>query len=157
MSRILCTIEGEDVTEFEDGRVSFRAKAAIDGDGSGSSHGDPDFQNDTSLHHNGKPLNSDVDKYIVVPPQIIRGVKGVVLGSQAFVKNLKTGLSHSATVGDEGPPNKIGELSIALADALGIPDSPTRGGDDVHEIEYNVWPGKPAVVNGKQYSLQPSA
>jgi len=52
--------------------VRFIADADIDADGSGSSHGDPYFQNDTTLHYNGMALNSDVDKFIVVPPSLDR-------------------------------------------------------------------------------------
>ncbi len=73
--RIIATIEGEQIIENDDLSITYKAKAAIDGDGSGDSHGDPDWQNDTSLHWNGKALNSDIDRYIVVPPAIINGVK----------------------------------------------------------------------------------
>jgi hypothetical protein len=154
--RIIATIEGEPITEHEDGRVTFRAKAAVDTDGSGPLHGDPDAQADTSLHRAGRPLNADVDRYIVTPPAIIAGVKGVVLGCQAEVRNTRNGRVTAAVVGDIGPRRKLGEISRATAMALGIDPSPTRGGEEAHVIEYTLWPGRPAVVEGVTYGLQPS-
>jgi hypothetical protein len=154
--RLIATIEGEPITEHEDGSVTFRAKAAVDTDGSGPLHGDPCAQTDTSLHRDGKPLNADVDRYIVVPPAIISGVKGVVLGCQATVRNTRTGKGCTAVVGDIGPHRKLGEVSVATARALGLNPSPTRGGEDAHVIEYTLWPGSPATVDGVKYTLQPS-
>jgi hypothetical protein len=155
--RILDTIEGEKITELDNGSVIYRAKAAVDTDGSGPLHGDTCAQTDTSLHLNGKALNADVDKYIVVPPSIINHVKGVVLGCQAHVYNMKTGLGTDAVVGDIGPHKKLGEISVATAKALGINPSPTQGGMDEHNCEYQLFPGHAAVVDGKEYKLQPSS
>lgn len=155
--KIIGTIESEQIMEMDDGSVTYRAKAAVDTDGSGPLHGDPDAQADTSLHWQGKPLNADVDKYIVVPPAIISGVKGVVLGCQAFATNITNGRSTEAVVGDIGPHRKLGEVSVACAVALGIDPSPTRGGVDDHIIHYNLIPGKAANVDGKQYVLKPSS
>lgn len=45
-----------------------------------------------------------------------------------------------AVYADVGPANKIGEGSIALAAALGIPSSPKTGGT-AHGIIYIVFPG----------------
>lgn len=153
MSKQLALIENCPVILQDDGTVTYIAKAAIDGDGTGSSHGDPDFQPRTSLKPN---LNSDVDCYIVVPPAILKGVVPVVLGCQANVHNPVTRLTTAAVVGDIGPRTKIGEMSIACAKALGIDPSPTNGGEDRHIILYTLTPGQPATVNGKTYSLQPS-
>lgn len=155
-SSIIATIEGDNIWEHEDGRVTFTAKAAIDSDGIGPHHGDRTAQDNTSLHFNGKPLNADVDRYIVVPPAIILGVAGVVLGCQAEVTNSKNGKVTKAVVGDVGPRKKLGEISCATALALGLNPSPVDGGVDEHVIQYTLWPGKPAVVNGKQYKLQPA-
>jgi hypothetical protein len=155
--RLIDTIEGEPITELDDGSVKYRAKAADDTDGSGPLHGDPDAQAYTSLHWQGHPLNADLDKYIVVPPAIIHGVKGLVLGCQAHCRNTHNLLETDAVVGDIGPHRKLGEISNACAAALGLDPSPTRGGVDEHIIEYTLFPGTPAVVDGKQYDLQPSA
>lgn len=153
--RIIATIEGEPIIEDDDEKVSYRAKAAIDCDGAGSSHGDPYYQPDTSLHLNDLPLNADVDKYIVVPPGIINGVKGVVLGCLAHVRNSRNDRDTFAVVGDIGPHKKLGEISCACAAAIGLDPSPTHGGTDSHVIEYTIWPGRAAEVDGKRYDLQP--
>jgi hypothetical protein len=50
------------------------------------------------------------------------------LGDLAFVRNRSNGKSAFALFADVGPARKIGEGSIALARALGIPESPRRGG-----------------------------
>ena|SRR5438105_5764339 len=157
MSKIIDTIEGEEIILGDDGKVCYKSKAAIDADGSGPSHGDPDWQNDTTLHHNGRALNADVDQYIVVPPAIISGVGPIVLGSQAHVTNTLNGKSCEAVVGDIGPHRKLGEISVACAKALGIPSSPVSGGVDEHVVKYVIEPGVPAVVNGVTYQLQPSS
>lgn len=154
--RVLAIIEGEPITELSDGSVTYRAKAAVDTDGSGPLHGDTCAQSETSLKLQGKSLNADMDCYIVVPPIIIASVKGIVLGCQAHVSNLKTGLGCNAVVGDIGPHKKLGELSVACARALGIPSSPVDGGLEEHIIFYHIRPGVPAEVNGKLYVLQPS-
>jgi hypothetical protein len=154
--RVIATIEGEDITELNDLSVTYQSKAADDTDGSGPMHGDPDGQHDTSLHLNGKALNADIDKYIVVPPAIVHGVKGIVLGCQAFAKNITNGQSSDAVVGDVGPHDRLGEVSNAMAAALGLNPSPTEGGTSEHIIHYSLRPGVPAVVDGKQYQLQPA-
>lgn len=157
MSKILATIEGCQVVLGTDGKIHYTAKAAIDNDGSGGNpEHDPDFQSDTSLHHNGKALNSETEKFIVVPPAIVQGVPGIILGCQAFVTNTKNGRFSAAVCGDIGPRAKLGEISVALAKALGINPSPNTGGEDAHVIEYTIEPGVPAVVEGEHYSLQRS-
>lgn len=152
--KVLGIIEGETITQQDDGRVTWRAKAAVDTDGSGPLHGDPDAQSDTSLHLDGNALNADVDRYIVVPPAIRDGVAGIVLGCQGEVWNKRNGLSTKVVVGDIGPHKKLGEVSVATANALGINASPTVGGEDDHIFEYTIWPGVAAIVEGKQYDLQ---
>lgn len=152
--RIIATIEGQPITLNDDGSISFQAKAAIDSDGLGPHHGDRTAQDETSLKLNEKSLNADEDCYIVVPPAIINGVGPVVLGCQAHVVYGKH--STDAVVGDIGPHKKLGEISCATASALGMNPSPVNGGVDSHDVFYILWPGKPAVVNGKSYNLQPS-
>ncbi len=154
--RTIATIENEAITELSDGTVTYHAKAAIDTDGSGPLHGDPCAQRDTSLHWQGRALNADEDKYVVVPPAIIKGVKGTVLGCQANLTNTRTGLTTEAVVGDIGPKAKLGEISVACATALGINPSPTSGGEAAHVVFYALKPGVPAVVDGKHYTLKPS-
>jgi len=155
MSKLLDTIEGEPVTLGDDGIIRYRAKCAVDGDGTGPSHGDPDFQNQTSLKFNGQFLNADQVKYTVLPPQIIKDVVPVVLGCQGFVTNTKNGFKTAVVVADVGPRRKLGENSIATCAALGVNPSPTTGGEDAHDFLYEIHPGVPALVDGVQYQLQP--
>jgi hypothetical protein len=151
---VVATVEGRVIRQWDDGCVTWFGYGRIDDDGTGSGHGDPDHQADTSLHLNGQPLNADIDQYIVVPPQIIVGVKGVVLGCQAHVTYRF--LQAVAVVGDIGPHAKLGEMSIALANALGIDSNPNTGGvDEAPAVYYHIHPGQAAIVNGKQYNLQP--
>lgn len=154
--KIIAHIEGEDVTLQDDGSIRFRSKAAVDTDGRGPLHGDPDAQSDTSLHFGGQALNADKVPYIVLPPQVIAAVPGIVLGSQATVACIRTNRQTDAVVGDVGPHSKIGEISVECARRVGIDPSPTTGGEDAHDVEYVVWPGKPAVIDGITYPLQPS-
>lgn len=153
--KLLCFIAGVKVWQTDLGHVVFMAPAMIDDDGSGDSHGDPDFQDDTSLRYNGHALDADLDPYIVLPPPVICAVEPFVLGCGALVTNTATGLSVSAVVGDVGPSRKIGEISIACAKAIGVPSSPTTGGESRPIISYVIFPGLPAVVDGRTYSLQP--
>jgi hypothetical protein len=157
MSQILATIENNDIILNDDGSVTYSAKAAIDDDGSDNSQRDPDWQADTSLHFNGKPIDAASVPYVVVPPAIIAGVPGIVLGCRAVVTDTCNGLSTEAVVADIGPHKKLGEISMACAAAIGIDPSPTRGGEDAHVIAYALYPGTPAVVNGVTYELQPSS
>jgi hypothetical protein len=152
--RRLFAIEGCDVNQGVDSLglfLEWTAKMAVDTDGSGPLHGDPDAQKDTSLHVNGKPLNADVDRYIVVPPAIIQVVEGIVLGCHAVVTNTLNNKTTDAVVGDVGPAKKLGEASVATAAAVGVDPSPTRGGIEAHVIRYRIYPGMAA----RGYRLQP--
>lgn len=151
---IIATIEGHPITLNSDGSITYTAGAMIDGDGSGgNSYGDPDFQDATSLKVNGGSLNAEAEAYIVVPPAILDGVPKPILGSQAFVSFGSK--SIAAVVGDIGPHTKLGEISIACAQALGIPSSPLSGGV-ASGVSYRILPGVPAQANWRTYPLQPS-
>lgn len=157
MSRELATFtaEGFTTTAFEDsdGRCHMMADFDVDVDGSGSSHGDPYYQPDTTLHRNGRPLNSDLENFIVLAPPLIKKVRGIVLGCRARVSY--RGRSFDAVVGDVGPTRKVGEGSYRLAQLLGMNPSPISGGEDSPIVLYEWWPGIPAVVDDLTYSLQP--
>jgi hypothetical protein len=155
--KILTTIPGCDIPILDngDGSYSFTADMMIDGDGTGLSHGDPDYQGTTSY----KPdLDADVDPYFVLPPAAILAVVPDVIGCQGLVELLDAEdnvlVAKDAVVGDDGPHFKIGEDSIKLAGEMGVPNSPTTGGDERRRFRYTYWPGRPAVVNGKTYVLQ---
>lgn len=149
--------EGFRTTAYEDsenGPCHVMADADIDVDGSGDPHGDHDFQNDTTLHYEGKALDSDVDKWMVLPGPLIEGVEGIVIGCQGMVHY--RGNSCPVVVGDRGPKTKIGEISRAVAKVLGINPSPTIGGVDDASVRYEWTPGVAALVDGRQYTLKPS-
>jgi len=100
----------------------------------------------TWYRHPGKPANdpaayvdAEMVPYIVVPPLIIQTTAGVVRGCKARVTWHSK--SVDCVVADKGPSNKIGELSIAAARAIGLPSSPRNGGTDKPEILYELWPG----------------
>ena len=134
------------------------------------------FVSPTSLHlpgRDGRPLpNSSPFKYVdaatvpyvVVPPMIINAVAGVVMGCSAVVTNTQNGRSVQAVVADGGPSNKLGEISLACARAIGVPVNEgsahpaNSGGIDAnsHVIHYQLFPGVAAIVNGMTYPLQHS-
>lgn len=153
--RTIAVIENCVVTEKDDKSVTFKAKAAIDNDGSNNRQHDPDWQSDTSLHFAGKPIDSELVPGIVVPPAILKGVKEIVLGCAAKVTY--RGVSKDAVVFDVGPKTKLGEITPELARRLGINPSALRGGVDEHVVDYTIWPGHAAIVDDVHYTLKPSA
>ena len=64
--------------------------------------------------------------YVAVPPELL--ALGVKLGD--FCDVARGAKVCSAIVADVGPRKKVGEGSVALAQALGIPASPINGGCD---------------------------
>lgn len=165
MKRILATIQGADIYHeispagYE--TVEFTAPFMVDCDGSGGNPlGDPCFQPDTALHlparpdATGKPLHAESVPYVVVPPIIVKGTIGIVLGSLCEVSY--RGRTVHAVVGDTGPTRKVGEGSPRLAELLGINSNPNHGGVDEFEVTYKVHVGVPAVIDGIKYDLQAS-
>lgn len=111
----------------------------------------------TWYRHRGKAIDdpeayvdSETVPYIVVPPLIIQRTAGVVRGCRAQVTH--RGKTVEAVVADKGPRNKIGELSIAAARAVGMRSSPRNGGVEAAEVLYEIWPGQPAPG----FDLQPA-
>lgn len=149
----LDTIEGQPVT-WDGTKIRYRGACRVDNDGTGSAHGDPYHQNDTSLHHNGKPLNADIDFYTVIPAHLVKMVAPVVYGCQAYVTF--KGNRVACVVGDGGPKKRLGECSNAVCRALGLSDNPISGGSDLQSFDYEILPGVPAVANGVHYVLQRS-
>lgn len=116
----------------------------------------------TTYEHRDEPevtqrryLNAETVPFIVVSPLIRQRAKGIVLGCRARAR-MKGGEWQEAMVGDIGPRFKVGEVSIALARLLGIPSSPRTGGEDSPIVEYELYPGTPAVLDGVTYELQPA-
>jgi Fungal chitosanase of glycosyl hydrolase group 75 len=81
--------------------------------------------------------NAEGLNFIVLPGGLSLGAK---LGDFAVVIRPETGAYDYAVYADVGPRDKIGEASIALARALGIPFNPKSGGV-AHGILYIVFPG----------------
>lgn len=72
-------------------------------------------------------IDSETVPYFVLP--LDRYKKwGVKLGAEGIVTHLASGVSCKAILADLGPSNHLGEGSIALARALGLPDNPKNGG-----------------------------
>lgn len=103
----------------------------------------------TSLEDTTKPVTSParyVDSgkvpYVVLPPQLMapKLAGGARLGDFAAVVDTKSGKVAYALVADRGPQDKLGEGSIALADALGIASSPKKGGT-ARGLAYVIFPG----------------
>jgi len=111
----------------------------------------------TWYRHPGKPpsdpaayVDAETVPYVVVPQVIVKQTAGVVRGCKARVTF--HGKSVDCVVADRGPANKIGELSIAAARAVGLPSSPRHGGTEKPEVLYEVFPG----VAAAGFVLQPS-
>jgi hypothetical protein len=77
------------------------------------------------------------------------------MGCQARVTNMKTGVVSDGVVGDIGPKTKTGECAICLAQILN-PKVSANVGDSERSYLYEIWPGIPAVVDGKRYALEPA-
>jgi len=77
--------------------------------------------------------------YIVLPPEFITG-RGTALGDLAAVIRARDRIRSEAIFADVGPRRKLGEGSVALADALGITSDPRSGGIGDGVI-YLIFPG----------------
>jgi Fungal chitosanase of glycosyl hydrolase group 75 len=135
--------------------VAFVSDLDICNDGSGAAHGDPSYQPETAYYNNGKFLSADKDKYIVIPPQVRSMVPPAVMGCKARLTNLITMVSKDAVTGEIGPNDKTGEAAYCLAKIVN-PKVTHNSGDQSLIYFYELWPGMPAVVDGKQYKLEPA-
>lgn len=84
-------------------------------------------------------VDSETVPYIVVPPLVVQRTAGIVRGCKARVT--WEGRSVDCVVADRGPDNRVGELSIAAARAVGLDPSPRHGGTEKAEVVYELWPG----------------
>src|SRR6266404_5074222 len=109
------------------------------------SHPAPGFYiSTTSLEDSSKDkddprryVDAESVNFFVLPGKLGLGTK---LGDFGVVIRPDQNDYDYAIYADVGPASKIGEASIALADALGIPSSPKSGGTG-HGIIYIVFPG----------------
>ena len=126
-----------------------------DGDDHPLTDGEGNAYSKTSLILPGNVANRAVDAwsvpYVVVNPHVQRNAAGVVLGCLSRVSYGAN--SIEAVVADVGPSGRIGEISVAAARELGIPDSAISGGVG-SGVSYTLYPGKAAVLNGVTYPLQ---
>jgi Fungal chitosanase of glycosyl hydrolase group 75 len=121
-------------------------------DGDGNAYSRTTYRwSDRSIAH--QAVDATSVPYVVVNPYVRRNAIGVVIGCRALVTY--KGKSVEAVVADVSGANDIGEISIAAALAVAIPSSPRTGGVD-SEVQFEIWPGTPAVVSAETYELQPA-
>jgi hypothetical protein len=114
------------------------------------------YVSSTSLYDLTKAA-SDPARYVdasripyIVLPEGMDSQSGAHLGDFAVVFNLQNGMSSPAIFADTGPPDRIGEGSVALAENLGLwPDA--RSGGTTRGILYLVFPGS---GNGNPRSIE---
>ncbi len=126
------------------------------GDGTPLDDGAGNFYSQTTYAWTGRPIarrfvDATTVPYVVVNPLVRRHAAGIVIGCRARVTH--DGKSVKAVVADVSGVGDIGELSIAAARSLGINSDPRSGGT-AHEVEFELWPGTAAVINGDTYELQ---
>lgn len=129
-----------------------------DGSGRPLTDGNGNAYSQTTYGWRGQPIatrwvDATAVAYVVVNPTVRQNARGVVIGSKAVVTY--QGKSVDAVVADVSAPTGLGEISIAAAEALGIPSSPRTGGVS-GGVQYEFWAGTPAVVNGVPYVLEPA-
>jgi hypothetical protein len=114
------------------------SKVAIDNDGrTKPPFEDASHQNQTSCTKNGQYLDAGTDMFVVVP----LGEKiSIPCHTPVTVRNNDTGVSVSAFVGDRGPVGEYGEMSRAVAQALGL-------------WETGMKDGVKTLPGGKKYSI----
>jgi hypothetical protein len=86
-------------------------------------------------------VDSSTVPYIVFPGRFGSGSVRPKLGDLAAVYYERTQKVAFAVFADIGPPTKLGEGSIALADRLGIPSNPKSGGGTSSGVLTIVFPG----------------
>lgn len=101
-------------------------------------------------------LDSGATPFVVVSLPLIPAIRPIFMGCQCEAINMENGMMSLAVCGDAGPANHLGEGSMALARNLGVNSNPKRGGTSRRIIQYTLYPGKAAVVNGEQFRLQSS-
>jgi hypothetical protein len=106
---------------------------------------DQSYQNDTFVHvmdgsDGGIPLSSAADQYVVIPNDNYMDVTPGAVVAVIYGNKLTY-----AVFGDTGPPKIIGEGSVALAEALGIPWSPANGGVLGNTVTFIAFTGANAV------------
>jgi hypothetical protein len=137
----------------------FQSDLDVCNDGCGPDYDDPHHQAMTAYYsggiEGGKYLNADVDRYIVVPPQVRSLLPGVVMGCRGRVTNLQTGVVEEGVVGEIGPDYTSGEAAYCLAKLINS-QVEHNSGDKERVYLYELWPGVPATDGEFTYKLQPA-
>jgi len=97
---------------------------------------------DAEIHNPANPrkyVDATKIPYIVLPPEVAERFD-ISLGDMAVVINKRNGAAAFALFADVGPRGQIGEGSIALAEALGLPSDP-RVDTTEDGLLYMVFPG----------------
>ena len=150
----LVTVGGVSIYISDDGSyVCFLSDLDVCNDGTGPRHGDQHYQPQTAYWNKGRFLNADQDKYIVIPPQVLKLTKGKVMGCKGCLTNLNSGVERAAVTGEIGPDYTTGEAAYCLAKIIN-PKVTYNSGDKSLIYLYELWPGVPAVVDGKHYHLE---
>jgi hypothetical protein len=129
------------------GAVFWKADMDIDCDGKQTStcnsNTDPWYQSQTSF---GGALDAAVLPYVVIPLPSSKFdyTKQGISGGQSVAVIYGNKVVYGV-FGDEGPSGIIGEASVAMATALGIPSNPKSGGVDAG-VTYIVFTGATGVV-----------
>jgi hypothetical protein len=77
------------------------------------------------------------------------------MGCRGHLTNLKTSVGYAAVTGEIGPEDKTGEAAYCLAKIVNPLITHNAGDKHLHYL-YELWPGQPAVVDGKTYKLEAS-
>lgn len=150
----LVFIDPVQIYTFGDNYVAFISDLDICNDGTGPDHGDVTYQPMTAYYNGGEYLNAEVDKYLVIPPQVRELLEPKqVMGCQGRVTHLKTGLWSGAITGEIGPDDKTGEAAYCLAKVVN-PKITHNSGDKSRIYLYELWPDIPATVDGRTYKLE---
>lgn len=99
-------------------------------------------------------LDSEKVVFAVIPGKLRKMIGPVCIGCHCVVTNIKTGKKVIAVCGDVGPSNKIGEGSMALADALGINSNARKGGTSEKIIRCELYPSVAATIGCETFELQ---
>jgi hypothetical protein len=98
-------------------------------------------------------VDSETINYVCVPPEIRERATGIVMGCAVKCYYRTTGKTAWGMVADVGPRDKVGEISIAMARALGMCPSPRNGGEERALIEYTFYPSRFAEIDGVQIPM----
>jgi len=138
----------------------FKLNVTSDGPG-GSATEDPDYQAETNLRYSdGRSIDSRIVPYITLPKINLANDK-VKAGDYVIVFNTSNGRQAFAVVGDIGPPKNWIDVSVALANLLGIYFDLKKGAVGTDKIICLVFPASgsgrcpesPAVIDEEGRNL----